>query len=306
MDGVTDEPMRQIQCSIAKPDVIYTEFISAEGFVRKPEVFKKKLAFLENERPIVCQIVGYTPSAFYKTISQIVKMGFDGIDINMGCPNKDVIKKGAGAALIDNFILAEKIITACLRATKNKIPLSVKTRITEDSASTKKWITFLSQFPLAAITIHGRPVSQSLSGPVNWPEIGKAAAILRKNKIICLGNGGIKSVSEGEAWCQKYGLDGFLIGQAALGNPWVFKKNYQPKIEEILATILRHGQRVWDFYGKKGYKTVLKHYSWYPRNFANCKQLKISLLQTKTIGETKSLFTDKQFPKRRLAGKRFL
>lgn len=315
MDGITDEPMRQIQCQIAKPDVIFTEFISAEGFAKKPENFTKKLAFEKNERPVVVQIFGYTPECFYKIVSQLGKMGFDGIDINMGCPAKSVLQRGGGGALIGNYKLAEKIINQCQKAIDDsgrETPLSIKTRIVADEAKNNEWFKFLSNFSLREVTIHGRSLKQGNSGLVDWEKIKKAAEILKGKNILCLGNGGIKSLAEAIQKCRNYDLDGVLIGQAALGNPWIFRNNYQPAKEEILATILKHGKLAWNFYeapqrsgirrsppnrrakadGEKGYLTVLKHFSWYPRGFKNCKNLKRMLLQTRNLDQLKKVIAE--------------
>jgi len=290
MDGVTDEPMRQIQCLIAKPDVVYTEFISVEGFVRKPEVFLKKLTFKENERPVVAQVFGETPDDFYSVLKQLCQMGFDGIDINMGCPAKSVLQRGGGAALVGDYQPAEKIIKKSLEAIEDsgeKVPLSVKTRISENPLKTKKWFSFLSKFTLAEVTVHGRRLKQGNAGPVNWEEIILASEILKTKRILCLGNGGIKSIAEAREKCKKYNLDGILIGQAALGNPWIFRQDFQPTKKEILAIILKHAELVWNFYGEKGFVTVLKHFGWYPKGFKGAKNLKRELLKTKNLKEAK-------------------
>jgi len=292
MDGVTDEPMRQIQCSIAKPDVIFTEFISAEGFCKRPERFTKKLAFKDNEKPIIVQVFGYTPEAFYQVVGELCHLGFSGIDLNMGCPAKSVLQRGGGAALIGNYRLVENIINDCLKGIKDsgqRIPLSIKTRISGNRSETKDWFSFLSKFPLAEVTVHGRKLKQENSGPVNWEEIGIAARILKAKNILCLGNGGLKSLSEAREKCQRYNLDGILIGQAALGNPWVFREDFQPTKNEVLTTILKHAELAWDFYGQKGYSTVLKHFGWYPRGFKGYKELKRKLLSTKNFEQTASV-----------------
>lgn len=292
MDGVTDEPMRQVQCLVAKPDVMYTEFISVEGFQRNRNAFSRKLFFKENERPIVTQVFGYTPEAFYKTVLEVSKLGFDGIDINMGCPAKGVLKKGGGGALIGDCQLAEKIIEESLKAIKDSgkdIPLSVKTRIGKNEIITKDWISFLCRFPIAEITIHGRLLKEGNNGPVNWEEIQKAAEIARPKGIICLGNGGVKFYQEAREKAEKYGLDGVLIGQAACGNPWVFSENILPTQDLILKTIIQHAELVSEFYDERGFVSILKHFSWYPKEFKNCKKLKIELLKTRNLREVQQI-----------------
>lgn len=284
MDGITDESMRQIQCSVAKPDVMYTEFVSVEGFVRNPDAFKKTLFFQENERPIVVQLFGYTPGLFYEAVQKIVEMKFDGVDINMGCPAKSVLQKGGGGALVGNHSLATKIIQKSLEAiakSKKQIPLSIKTRIGSDKIITSEWISFLCKFPISEISVHGRLLEQGNSGEVKWKEISSAADIARSKGIICLGNGGIKSISEARQKIKDFGLDGILIGQAALGNPWVFKEDYVPTREEILQTIIEHSRLVEKFYPKERFVIVLKHLGWYPKGFPNCIKLKVELLKCK-------------------------
>lgn len=292
MDGTTDEPMRQIQAVVAKPNVLFTEFVSAEGFTRNPAAFLKKLAFKENERPIVTQIFGYTPEAFYESIIKISQMGFDGIDINMGCPAKNILDKGGGGALIGNFDLAGKIIEKSLEAikkTKTNIPLSVKTRIGQNEIITQEWFSFLSQYSLSEVTVHGRRLKQGHSGEVNWEEIHQAREILPRKGIVCLGNGGIKSIKEAKEKAEKYNLDGVLIGQAALGNPWVFKENYQPTKEERLRTIVKHAKLTEEFYPPERFMTILKHFCWYPKGFPGCKDLKIELLKTRNLNEVREV-----------------
>lgn len=296
MDGVTDEPMRQIQVLVTQPDVLYTEFISAEGFLKKPTAFQEKLAFQENERPIVAQIFGQTPQAIAETAKALARLDFDGIDLNMGCPAKSIVCRGGGGALIGNYPLAQEILEKTLAVLKNyDIPLSVKTRIGKNKIITKEWITFLAGYPLAEITIHGRLLNQGLSGPVNWKEIQKAAEICHAKNIVVLGNGGIKSMAEAREKTKSYGTEGVLIGQAALGNPWVFKANYQPTKDDILKIILEHAKLVAEFYPPKKFVTVKKHFSWYPKYFENSKKLKLELLKTKNFQEVewviKKVFT---------------
>lgn len=287
MDGITDYPMREIQALVAKPDVFFTEFISVEGFIRNHKAFERHLHFSERQRPVVVQLFGYTPEFFYETIVCVAKLGFDGIDINMGCPAKSVLQKGGGGALIGNYKLAGQIIDSSCRAvndSKEDIPLSIKTRMGKKEIETEPWISFLSSFPVSEVCVHGRLLSQLNTGLVNWEEIQKAGVILRKQGIVCLGNGGIKSAKEAGEMSKKYDIDGVLIGQAACGNPWVFSEHIPAK-KEILKTILKHTKFVDKFYDEKGFVTILKHLSWYPKNFDNCTKLKVELLKSKNLND---------------------
>lgn len=297
MDGITDYPMRKIQAEIAKPDLMFTEFVSIEGLEKKPEKFLKQLTYTEIERPIIAQIFGATPSSFSGAIEKIIKLGFDGIDINMGCPDRAVVKKGGGGALIGNYQLTEKVIRACLETiekSQKQIPLSVKTRLGESKEITSKWFSFLSGFPLAAISVHGRSLKQEYQGLADWEEIGRIGKIIKAKKIVFLGNGDIKSLKEAYEKSEKYGLDGVLIGRAALGNPWIFRKDYVPSQKEILETILKHARLAWDFYGEKGFVMVLKHFGWYAKNFPDSKKLRIALLKTRNYDQVAEVISDYQ------------
>ncbi len=169
--------------------------------------------------------------------------------------------------------------------------MSVKTRIGKNEICTDKWIKFLTQFPLSEITIHGRLLKQGNTGEVNWEEIAKGAGICREKGIVCLGNGGVKSKKEASELSIKHCLDGILIGQAGCGNPWVFADE-KPTKEMILKTILEHAKIVSEFYDDKGFVTVLKHFSWYPREFPNSKKLKIELLKTRSLAEVEKIIVN--------------
>lgn len=276
MDGVTDFACREIYAEIAKPDVIFTEFVNAEGLVRGGKKLLKSLRFSQKQRPIVAQLFGDEAESFKKAVKIIEKLGFDGIDINMGCPARKVVLRKSGGALIGNFSLSKQIILSCLESTT--LPVSVKTRISDD-----KWYEFLSDFNLAAVTIHGRFLKSGLSGDVDWREVGKAANIMKK-KFIVLGNGGILNRDDGILKCKTFGLDGVLIGRGALGNPWVFGNEKADKTL-VLKTIEKHA-KIGD------YPSVLKHFGWYAKGFEGAKDLRLKLLKTKNFTETKKVLED--------------
>jgi len=280
MDGITDFPMRQVQMEIAKPDVVFTEFINIEGYVRNPNAFDKKLYFSEDQQPVVVQAYGSCPEDFYLALQKISKLGFSGIDINMGCPARKVVDRKSGGGLIGNFDLAGEIIESCLKAVADsgrKIPLSVKTRIGKKEFDLD-WIKFLSQFPIDLVTVHGRLLKNRHSGPVEWDKIGLAAKILRAKGIYCLGNGGVGTRREAESISKKYSLDGVLIGQAAWGNPWVFKSEQNQSTEEILNVIKDHTDKVDSFYDPEGFVTIRKHLARYVKGLSGAKRLKVKLL----------------------------
>ena len=319
MDGITDEPMRFIQGKYGRPAVIFTEFINVEHIFHKPGKLMERFIYSEIERPIVAQLSGHTPKLFYQFALTACYLGFDGIDINMGCPVKSVIFSGGGAALINNQQLAKEIILAVRRAIddwqkgvslkesiedenvirailaiqkirqgKRAVGLSVKTRLGKDSQATKVWINFLSQLPIEAITLHGRVLGQEQSGKVKWEEISKGAKIAKKYGKVFLGNGGVRSIEEAKILCRRFGTDGALIGQAALGNPWIFSGR-SPSKEEKLAVMLEHAEYFDRIFGKKAFVAMRKHFGWYAQGFKGAKRMKQILQKAKTLNQVKAV-----------------
>lgn len=259
MDGVTDQPFRYIQKKYGNPAVIITEFTSVEGVCHGAERLLKDFLFDESQRPIAAQIYGTTPDFFRQTAILLCELGFDGIDINMGCPAKNVAHSGAGAALIQTPKLAQEIIAATqkgidewhngasasdcpdispgIAATiierkallpaayqdrSRVIPVSVKTRIGFSEPVVEQWITTLLEMKPATISLHGRTLKQHYSGEANWEKIGEAAALVKRTETNILGNGDVSSREDALKKISVYGVDGVLIGRASMGNPLVF------------------------------------------------------------------------------------
>lgn len=187
MEDVTDTVFRQVIARCGCPDVFFSEFVNVKGLsyeASHPEVgqivshrLEKTLEKTAHQKPLVAQIWGITPEDYYQSAAKIVELGFDGIDINMGCPVKNVIAQGACSALIKNPILASEIIQAVKEGSQNQIPVSVKTRIGFEKIETEKWASFLLSQDLQALTIHGRTVKEESKVPCHWDEIGKVVAI---------------------------------------------------------------------------------------------------------------------------------
>lgn len=258
MDGVTDHPYRHIHKKYGQPDVVMTEFTSAEGVVHNATRLFRDFRFDESQRPIVAQIFGADPHAFRTTALLLCYLGFDGIDINMGCPAKSVREHGCGAALILTPKLAQEIVqqtragvydwmngrtlddcpelnqdtkdhVLALHAAlpesyqqRQEIPVSVKTRIGYDHPVIEDWIPNLLEMEPAAISLHGRTLKQMYTGQANWEEIAKAAEIVHQTPTLILGNGDIDSANAAQERIQATGVDGVLIGRASYGNPWIF------------------------------------------------------------------------------------
>ncbi|MBI2325765.1 tRNA-dihydrouridine synthase [Candidatus Collierbacteria bacterium] len=329
MDGVTDAPMRFITAKYGRPDVIFTEFVSAEGIWHTSRTLELKnsrtqgaerllrdLVFDEIERPVVAQLFGGDPEAFFEVSKLIVKMGFDGVDINMGCPARKVAGRGEGAGLIKNPELAGEIIAAVKRGVKEatklrsyegtnlgknmEIPVSVKTRIGYDKAD-PEWWKFLATQDLAAVTVHGRTFKQLYQGIADWEAIGEAATLIKQSGAVFLGSGDIGSRQQAVVSCQKYGTDGALIGRGAMGNPWAFEKTQELKNSKTqkLAVALEHARKFEEIFpndtlpaGRQGFFIMRKHLSWYARGFDGAADLRQKLVLCNSADEVeKAVYT---------------
>lgn len=226
MEGVTDIVFREIINEIGRPDVFFTEFVNVEGLNSKGfEKVVVSLGFKPREKPIVAQLWGKDLSAYQQSAKLCKKMGFSGIDINMGCPDRVIVNRGGCAALINNPEFAKKIIDST-RDGAGGLPISVKTRLGFNSLDLG-WIKFLLEQKLDALTIHLRTVSELSKVPANWeimPEIIKLKNAISPNTLI-IGNGDILTVDEIDKKYALYKPDGFMVGRGIFQNPWLFNKN---------------------------------------------------------------------------------
>ena len=226
MDDVTDTVFRQVIADCAKPDLYFTEFVNVDG-LQSPGRAKllHKLQFVAKEQPIFAQIWGLKPENFHKTASDLASMGFAGIDINMGCPVKTVIKDGACAALMNNRELASAIIKSTKKGA-GKLPVSIKTRL-GFSDFDPSWHEFLLGHNLAMLTIHGRNKKQVSKVPADWQAIGQIRELRDKlaPQTLIVGNGDVMSRAQGEQLADQHRLDGIMIGRGVFYDPFVFAKN---------------------------------------------------------------------------------
>src|SRR3989344_2329308 len=246
MADVTDPPFRQIIAKYSKyggqdifgeegkftrpgkaiggPDVMFTEFVSCDGLCSAGKVrILKDIVYTEAERPIVLQIFGAKPENFYACANLAQELGFDGIDINMGCPDKTIEKQGAGAALIKNPKLAIEII----QRTKDgagKLPVSVKTRLGFNKDELEEWLPALLDSGLVAVTIHARTRKEMSKAPARWERVARAVEIRneRKSETLILGNGDVCDLEDARFKIRVARCDGAMLGRAIFGNPWLF------------------------------------------------------------------------------------
>jgi tRNA-dihydrouridine synthase len=346
MDGVTDAAFRTITARHGRPDLTFTEFVSIDRIVSGYDPDLVELRYSEIERPVIAQIFGTDPEAFYRTAHLICELGFDGIDINMGCPAKNVARAGAGAGLIRTPGLAREILRQTRQGVldwaagqdigriglpavvaddvrrarirwfgpsnepgrqppRRAIPVSVKTRLGYNQVVIEEWIpSLLSESP-AAITLHGRTLSQNYGCEADWEAIARAAVIVRGSGTLILGNGDIRSPATAAGRIRETGVDGVLIGRAAIGNPWIFRscdsirtaagsggtppEESSVSTAEKLAVALEHAQ-VFDWYrGKPSFRAVRKFLTAYCSGFPNASDLRRRLVRVESLSELESI-----------------
>jgi tRNA-dihydrouridine synthase len=303
MEDVTDTAFRELVLQNTQPgnlDVIFTEFTSTDGLCH-PEGRKnvaQRLVVSESERQllkekgvkIVAQIWGNKPEKYYEAVKFIDEnYAFDGIDINMGCPVRNVVSHGSCSALIDNEPLAEEIIKATREATS--LPLSVKTRIGLKKVDTERWMNFLFRQPLDGVILHGRIQKQMSEGDADWNEIAKASAIRDEvaPNVPLIGNGDVFCLEDLEERCNNYKTDGVMIGRGIFKNPWMFEGRLSDiTIEKRLDTLLQHLQLYQTAWGNTRPFPILKRFfKIYISDFRGAAELRKELMETNSFEETR-------------------
>ena len=300
MADVTDTAFRELIAAYGKPDVMWTEFVSADGLASAGrEVLKRDLEFTESERPIVAQLFTSNPENMFKAARLCKELGFDGIDINMGCPDSSIEKQGAGAAHIKNPTRAQEVIRAAQEGADG-LPVSVKTRIGYNKIEWREWIGALLEMNLPAITLHLRTRKEMSLVPAHWeimPDIVKLVREmtggLEEGGTILIGNGDVTSLSDGRERARESGCDGVMIGRGIFGNPWLFNKN--KKIEDIsvpekMAVMIEHSKLFEELLGNiKSFHIMRKHYKAYANGFDGAGELRAKLMEAKDFTETKNI-----------------
>ncbi len=289
--------------------VMFTEFVNVDGLLH-PEGFKKlkiDLEFTEKQRPIVAQIWGRDPEKFYSASKLLTNMGFDGIDINMGCPQEKEITQKTCAALIREPNLAGEIIEATIRGAQG-FPVSVKTRLGYSKPEEMEgWLSHLLKYPLSAITLHARTKQEKSKVPAHWEKIKEAVGIRnRKNyelgiknyesKTLIIGNGDIKTREEALMRIKETGCDGVMIGRGAFGSPWIFNSAVGmgfkpfPTIQERLSVMLEHALLYEKMYsGVKHFVQMRKNFKAYANGFLGASELRAKLMETNNAEEVRKI-----------------
>ncbi len=288
MADVTDPVYRKILTTRGRPDVLWTEFVSADGLLHAPEKGKARLQrdlqFSEGEHPIIAQFFTSDPVAMRYAASLAHDMGFDGVDINMGCPDKTIEKQKAGAALIKSPMRAREVLRAAMEGAGG-LPVSVKTRLGYNIDILEEWLPELLAEKPAAISIHARTRKEMSKVPARWERV--AAAVKIRDELspetVIIGNGDVTSVADGRQKALATGADGAMLGRALFANPWVFAsdpdriRSPKERFEAALEHTILFEKMLGDI---KGFATMKKHYKAYINNFDGAAAIRGELMAT--------------------------
>jgi nifR3 family TIM-barrel protein len=292
---VTDTVFRQTIAKYGKPDVMFTEFVSVDGLCNdrsRDKMIRFYLKFSENERPLVAQIWGSDPEKFFKAAKLMKELGFDGVDINMGCPDKKVIACGAGVGLFENPSLAKEIVIAAKEGA-GSLPVSVKTRIGFNSIELYPWLSALIETAPAAVTLHLRTRKEMSKVAAHWDVLPDAVSMCHEKNILIIGNGDVKTLDEAKEKAAKYGVDGVMIGRAIFNNFWIFNSNIDPldiPLDARLSGMVEH-MRLFEreFEDIKNFAMMRKHIQNYVSGFAGAKELRVELMRAQNANEMNAI-----------------
>jgi nifR3 family TIM-barrel protein len=303
MEDVSDPPFRYV-CKQNGADLMYSEFISSEGLIRDAIKSRQKLDFFEYERPFGIQIFGGDEEAMAMSARIVDTVQPDLVDINFGCPVKKVVCKGAGAAVLKDIDAMTRLTAAVVHGTS--LPVTVKTRLGWDdqSKNIEEVAERLQDVGIAALTIHGRTRAQLYKGEADWTLIAR----IKENpriRIPIFGNGDIDSPEKARLYRDRYGVDGIMIGRAAIGYPWIFNeiKHYlrtgehllPPTIEQRCGAIRDHLVRSVEWKGPVvGILEMRRHYTNYLKGFPYVKEFRNQLVQMKTVEEIEEVLQQVQ------------
>jgi nifR3 family TIM-barrel protein len=292
MADVTDCAFRAIIAKYGKPDITWTEFVSADGLVRATPEGKKKLLkdldYTEAERPIIAQLFGSNVENMEKASMLCKELGFDGIDLNMGCPDKSIEKQGAGAGMIKNPKKAQEIIRAAMTA---GLPVSVKTRIGYNKNELDTWLPAILETKPALVTIHARTRKEMSLVPADWNQVKKAVEIRDQlsPETLIFGNGDATSIEDAKMKAEFSGADGVMLGRAIFGAPWLFSEK-KFSLHERLDIMVEHTKLFEEKLGGiKNFAIMKKHYKAYVNGFDGAGDLRGHLMTAENAGEVENI-----------------
>jgi nifR3 family TIM-barrel protein len=300
--NVTDAAFRSIIAKYSKvpgaaPYITWTEFVSADGLALAHEEGRKKLmrdlVYSEAERPIIAQFFTATPAHMEKAAALAQELGFDGIDINMGCPDRTIEKQGAGAKLITTPELAQEIILAAKRGAPN-LPVSVKTRVGYNKDTLEEWLPKVLEAKPVAVTIHARTRKEMSLVPARWERVKRAVEIRNelKSDALILGNGDVKDVKEAQERVKETGCDGVMIGRGIFGKPWLFSNSHEQDndVSTRLRVAVEHTKLFEELLGDiKNFAIMKKHFKAYVEGFPGAKELRVQMMDATSSKEIEVL-----------------
>ena len=329
--NVTDAAFRRVIAKYGKPDVTWTEFVSADGLIKATPEGKAKLMrdllYTEAERPIVAQLFTSNPETMEAAARLCQELGFDGVDINMGCPDKSIEKQGAGAKLITTPDVAREVIRAAKRGANN-IPVSVKTRLGYNKDILEEWLPVLLAEEPAALTLHARTRKEMSKVPAHWDRIKRAVEIRNElgSKTLIIGNGDALNIEDAKKKAAESGADGVMLGRAIFGTPWLFASEDArkmlrektvwpeskrlkdasdtgdprtfsnedfPSIETRLRVAVEHTTLFEELLGDiKNFALMKKHFKAYVEGFDGAKELRMKLMETSRASEVEHIINE--------------
>jgi nifR3 family TIM-barrel protein len=293
MADVTDPAWRTLVARLAPPHVFWTEFVSADGLYhtrqKMPDAenpLVRDLSFTEAERPIVAQIFSSKPEMIAYAARIAAERGFDGVDLNMGCPDRAIERQGAGAALIKTPALAGELIAAAKTA---GLPVSVKTRIGYSAEILDEWLPILLVAEPAAVTLHLRTRKEMSLVPARWDLMRRAVELRDAHapEVLLLGNGDVQDLEEARTRVAETGCDGAMIGRGMFGNPWVFagRKASDTPLEEKLETLIELAHAFEALRPAKSFPILKKHIKAFVTGFDGASELRAKLMETQSAAE---------------------
>lgn len=298
--NVTDAAFRRIIAKYSKPygpQVMWTEFVSADGLLRATPEGKAKLmrdlVYSEEERPIVAQFFTSDPEAMEHAARVAQELGFDGVDINMGCPDRSVEAQGAGSKLILNTERAVELVAAAKRGAPN-IPVSVKTRLGYNKDILEEWLPKILSAEPAVLTLHARTRKEMSKVPAHWERVKRAVEIRNElgSKALILGNGDALDLVDAKKKAEESGADGVMLGRAIFGKPWLFSAK-EILLEQRLHIAIEHTKLFEELLGDiKNFAIMKKHFKAYVEGFPGAKELRVQLMETTNTQEVEMLIED--------------
>lgn len=298
MEAVTDVVFRHVVEAAGGPDVYFSEFTNAASYFSEKgrASTRGRLAFTEDEQPMVAQIWGNTPEYFEFMAKGLAEQGFAGIDINMGCPAKDVVKTGAGSGLIRTPDVAAALIAA---AKKSGLPVSVKTRLGDiKQEEWKDWLTHILKQDVVNLTIHLRTRKEMSKVDAHYdliPEIKKLRDEIAPQTLLTI-NGDVRDRTHGLELVEKYGVDGVMIGRGIFTDPYAFAKDIREHSREELLGLLSMQLDLFDKYSKelepRKFDPLKRFFKIYVRNFDGASELREKMMHTKTTDEVRALIAE--------------